>query len=291
MSELQRQHYLSALGVDTYMPRWHLPFAPSSVLCELPVVEVEIHSLEKLEVKTESVTAQTYGQPLLKAISSDVSPVGTLIAEILVAKKSVKTVAVLVTATEILAQLDSKRIPVDPFSLSIWRPIDDILIVDSRNTKLALPTELLLNNILRSVFSAQSIKPQEEVLRWPMIENSFAKRTLDDARIELQTWLSVQYEIRPIRQLWLLGANAAMYLLPETVTYADVLFKSQSLNDSPMNALVLPSLNELLQRYKDTKLEHPSDLKISFAKRYHHFQRLNNKYGRFYWIRLRYEHY
>ena len=248
MSELQRQHYLSALGVDTYMPRWHLPFAPSSVLCELPVVEVEIHSLEKLEVKTESVTAQTYGQPLLKAISSDVSPVGTLIAEILVAKKSVKTVAVLVTATEILAQLDSKRIPVDPFSLSIWRPIDDILIVDSRNTKLALPTELLLNNILRSVFSAQSIKPQEEVLRWPMIENSFAKRTLDDARIELQTWLSVQYEIRPIRQLWLLGANAAMYLLPETVTYADVLFKSQSLNDSPMNALVLPSLNELLQK-------------------------------------------
>jgi hypothetical protein len=248
MNELQRQHYLSALGVDTYMPRWHLPFAPISVLCELPVAGVETSSLDKLEVKTESVAVPTYSQPVLKTISSDVSPVDSLIGDMLDAKKVLRSAAVAVSAADILAQLDAKPVTIEPFSLSIWRPLDGVMIVDSRNTKLALPTELLLNNILRSVFSNQALKPQEEVLRWPMIENSFAKRTLDDARIELQTWLSVQHEIRPVRQLWLLGGNATMYLLPETVTYIDVLFKSQSLNDLPINALVLPSLNELLQK-------------------------------------------
>ena len=52
MNELQRQHYLSALGVDTYMPRWHLPFAPISVACELPaLVEEQVSGVS--EVKTD----------------------------------------------------------------------------------------------------------------------------------------------------------------------------------------------------------------------------------------------
>jgi hypothetical protein len=248
MNELQRQHYLSALGVDTYMPRWHLPFAPISVLCELPVAEVEAPAFERLEIKTESPTAPTYSQPVSKAISSDVSPVNNLIGDMLDAKKVVRSAAVPVSAADILAQLDTKPVTIEPFSLSIWRPLDGVMIIDSRNTKLALPTELLLNNILRSVFSTQAIKPQEEVLRWPMIENSFAKRSKSDARTELQTWLSVQHEIRPIRYLWLMGSNAATYLLPEPVEYTANIFNKIALLDSAVNALVLPSLNELLQK-------------------------------------------
>jgi hypothetical protein len=248
MNELQRQHYLSALGVDTYMPRWHLPFAPISVRCELPVAEVETPSLEKLQVKPDLVSAPTYSQPVLKTISSDVSPVNNLIGDMLDAKKAVKSAAVPISAADILAQLDTKPLTIEPFSLSIWRPLDGVMIIDSRNTKLALPTELLLNNVLRSVFSNQAIKPQEEVLRWPMIENSFAKRSKSDARTELQTWLSVQHEIRPIRYLWLMGSNAATYLLPEPVEYAAIIFNKIALLDSAINALVLPSLNELLQK-------------------------------------------
>ena len=253
MNELQRQHYLSALGVDTYMPRWHLPFALISVLCELPVAEVETHSLEKLEVKTELFTVPTYSQPVLKTISSDTSPVSNLIGDILDTKKSVKSAAAPVSAADILAQLDTKPVTIDPFSLSIWRPLDGVMIIDSRNTKLALPTELLLNNVLRSVFSTPAIKPQEEVLRWPMIENSFTKRSKSDARTELQTWLSVQHEIRPIRYLWLMGSNAASYLLPESVEYTASLFNKIALLDSSINTLILPSLNELLQKPSSKK--------------------------------------
>lgn len=248
MNELQRQHYLSALGVDTYMPRWRLPFAPISVRCELPVAEVETPSLEKLQVKPDLVSEPTYSQPVLKTISSDVSPVDNLIGDILDAKKVVRSAAAPVSAADILAQLDTKPLTIEPFSLSIWRPLDGVMIIDSRNTKLALPTELLLNNILRSVFSTQLIKPQEEVLRWPMIENSFAKRSKSDARTELQTWLSVQHEIRPIRYLWLMGSNAATYLLPEPVEYTMSIFNKIALLDSTVNSLVLPSLNELLQK-------------------------------------------
>ena len=169
------------------------------------------------------------------------------------AKKVVRSAAVPVSAADILAQLDTKPVTIEPFSLSIWRPLDGVMIIDSRNTKLALPTELLLNNVLRSVFSTQAIKPQEEVLRWPMIENSFAKRSKSDARTELQTWLSVQHEIRPIRYLWLMGSNAATYLLPESVEYTVSIFNKLALLDSTLGALVLPSLNELLQKPSSKK--------------------------------------
>lgn len=248
MNELQRQHYLSALGVDTYMPRWQLPFAPVSVLCQLPVAEVELPVLEKLEVTTEPVIPQAYSQPILGSASSDVSPANNLIGDILDTKKAAKPVTTPISAADILAQLDVKPATIEPFSLSVWRPADGVMIIDSRNTRLALPTELLLNNILRSIFSTQALKPQEEVLRWPMIENSFTKRTANDARIELQTWLSVQHEIRPIRQLWLMGANAAIYLLPESISYENSIFQVQKLTESSVSALILPSLNELLQK-------------------------------------------
>ncbi len=248
MNELQRQHYLSALGVDTYMPRWYLPFAPISVLCELPVAEVETPWLDRLEVKIESLTAPTHSQPVSKSISPDASPVNNLIGDILETKKITKAINQPTSAADILAQLDTKPLTIEPFSLSIWRPLDGVMIIDSRNTKLALPTELLLNNVLRSVFSNQALKPQEEVLRWPMIENSFAKRSKSDARTELQTWLSVQHEIRPIRYLWLMGSNAATYFLPESVEYTVSIFNKIALLDSTFGALVLPSLNELLQK-------------------------------------------
>ena len=248
MNELQRQYYLSALGVDTYMPRWHLPFAPISVLCKLPVAAVETSTLEPLQVKPEPPSAPTYSQPVLKTINSDMSPANNLIGDMLDAKKAGRPASAPVSAADILAQLDTKPVSIEPFSLSIWRPLDGVMIIDSRNTKLALPTELLLNNILRSIFSTQAIKPQEEVLRWPMIENSFTKRSKFDARTELQTWLSVQHEIRPIRYLWLMGSNAATYLLPESVEYRVCIFNKIALLESTVNSLILPSLNELLQK-------------------------------------------
>jgi hypothetical protein len=198
-------------------------------------------------VQAEPFIPPTPIQSIQQSGASNISHVSNLIGNIFESKKITKTTDLPTNAADILAQLNIKPISIAPFSLSIWRPIDGVMIVDSRNTKLALPTELLLNNILRAVFSNHPVKPQEEVLRWPMIENSFTMRTEDDARNELQTWLSVQHEIRPIRYLWLMGSNAAIYLLPRLLKYTDSLHKVITLGDSAINGLILPSLNELLQ--------------------------------------------
>jgi len=247
MNELQRQHYLSALGVDTYMPRWHLPFAPMSVGCELPAL-VQEQASEVSEVKYDllNVSSKLSAPKTKESVESPVQA-NNVLNDIFELKKAATPKSQPVSAADILAQLNSKPANIDAFSLSIWRPVDGLMIVDARNSKLALPTELLLNNILNSFFLGQLLQVQEEVLRWPMIENSFTKRTENDARVELQTWLSVQQEIRPIKYLWLMGSNAATYFLPEQTSFNSSVFQSISLANSPINALILPSLNEILQ--------------------------------------------
>jgi hypothetical protein len=248
MNELQRQHYLSALGIDTYMPRWQLPFAPISVACKLPA-SVREQVAEVSEVKTNILHVPS-NLSTTKTKEKGDSPVqaNNVLNDIFESKKAAAPKSQPASAAHIMAQLDSKPVNIDAFSLSVWRPVDELMIVDSRNSKLALPTELLINNLLQSFFSKQSLPMREEVLRWPMIENSFTKRTANDAREELQTWLSVQQEIRPIKYLWLMGSNASTYFLPEQTSFSSLIFKPSKLVASTINALVLPSLNEILQR-------------------------------------------
>jgi hypothetical protein len=252
MNELQRQQYLSALGVDSYMPRIHLPYAPVSVVCELPVDDYQ-HEVTALNDAPSMAVAPS---PVVKppTIKSEVgdSPVNHLIGDILGDRRISKPIAAATSAADILAGLETKVVAIDPFSLSIWRPVDGLLVIDSRNSKLALPTEMLLKNILRTLYPDQPAQMQEEILRWPMIENSFAKRTQAEARSELQTWLAVQCEIRPVKHIWLLGKNAAEYLLRESGAFADATFSTRALveprvADLQIAGLLLPSLNEILQ--------------------------------------------
>lgn len=251
MNELQRQMYLSALGVDTYMPRWHLPFAPTSILCELPREEIDVDSSQEVITSISDVRNLSIEEKVHSTANPQIAdpiPINTLIGGIFDDKKLVKTNSKSVNASTILAQLNDKPVAaITPFSLSVWRPAEGVMIVDSRNTKLALPTELFLNNILRNFILEKPLKLQEEVLRWPMLENSIAKFTSSDARNELQTWLSVQHEIKPINHLWLMGANAATYILPENLKFTDSVFQCVELDGIVIKAQILPSLNELLQ--------------------------------------------
>jgi hypothetical protein len=244
LNELQRQAYLSALGIENYMPRLILPFAPTAIVCELPVfVEAQVathqqdQSILSSSFSVDSAQAATgIGSSGATDILADVSPV----------KKSVAPI----NAASILDQLKTKKTPsLEPFALSVWRPVPGFLIVDSRNTGLALPTELLLNNMLRSLLTIEKPDSREEVIRWPMIENRFVSRTAEDARNELQTWLAVENELRPINRIWLMGNNAARYLLADEVNPADVYWQEQLLGSSgSLSAIILPSLNEFLQQ-------------------------------------------
>lgn len=239
MNELQRQAYISALGIENYAPRWLLPFAPISVACVLPVLDIpeekRVIPAVVFSGLNEGVSERNSSPPnLLNAI-----------AELNEQRKSV----VPVNAAVILQQLEEKKAPVvQPFSLSVYRPQAGFLIVDSRNTQLALPTDLFLHNLLRSHLKNIQFALNDEVLRWPLIENRFVSRTEIDARNELQTWLAVENELRPISVLWLLGESAARYWLAADMNWASCCWAIHPIDGLPLNALILPSLNELLQK-------------------------------------------
>ncbi|MGV8836033.1 hypothetical protein [Cellvibrio sp.] len=236
MNELQRQAYLSVLGIENYAPRRLLPSAPVSVACVLPVFDIPVTeapvSLGAIAIETQIESNSSAPQVL------------TAIADLGEQKRT----PLAINAALILQQLEEKKAPVvQPFSLSVYRPQPGFLIIDSRNTKLALPTEVLLNNLLRVHLKAVQPALGEEVLRWPMIENRFVSRTEDDARNELQTWLAVENELRPIHSLWLMGESAARYWLDAGSEWAAICWTMQTIKDVSLQALILPSLNQLLQ--------------------------------------------
>ena len=240
MNELQRQAYLSALGIENYMPRWQLPWAPANSKCDLSVLEEDM-------LTNDTVETQSNSQPIIASSTPihnpDVS--GRLLDDI----KTTSVKPVKISAASILQNLEQKPVAdIHPFSLSIWRPQPGMLVIDSRDTSLALPVELLLHNILRAFLGKPIASIPEEVLRWPMIENRFVSRTVTEARTELQTWLGVEHDLRPISQLWLMGENAARYFLPENTELNSALWQSHHLPESGLTGFVIPSLNQLLQQ-------------------------------------------
>lgn len=239
MNELQRQTYLSALGIENYAPRWVLPSAPAAVACVMPVSEGSFGAAPSSQLFDSGISTNT------KIENGNPSPsLLTTLADLGEKQK----IPLAINAATILQQIDEKKAPtVQPFSLSIYRPQPGFLIIDSRNTTLALPTELLLNNLLRAHLNSNQFTLGDEVLRWPMIENRFVSRTEDDARNELQTWLAVENELRPVHTLWLMGENAVRYWLDAAVDWVAICWKKQLLKDLQLHALILPSLNQLLQ--------------------------------------------
>lgn len=251
MNELQRQMYLSALGVDTYMPRWHLPFAAVSSECVLPnLTSVHVSEKDHFYISPENAAPDISLQVESAQILTAVTSINSLIVDFLEANKAEKPK--LVRAPEVsplnLTTASNVSLAVGAFSLSVWRPNENLMIIDSRNTKLALPTELLLRNMLLHLYPREMIELKGEVLRSPMVESGFGKSTINDVCTELQTWFSVQCEIRPIKYLWLMGSNATTYLLPHECEKDQYLWHSVLLDDSQVNALILPSLNELLRQ-------------------------------------------
>ena len=240
MNELQRQAYLSAFGIENYMPRWQLVAAPAARQVYIPEAAV-VNALVPAEVpavKNNPVNVESLASSALASLT-EAKPVRAL--------ESAPTAPI--NAASILQQLDVKPLEkLKPFALSVWRPAPGMLLIDSRDTSLALPTELLLSNILRALFKLDTNGQLEEVLRWPAVENRFVSRTSDAARSELQTWLAVEHELRPITQLWLMGENAIKYLAQVETDFAANLWQQIPVAVGGLNARMLPSLNQLLQQ-------------------------------------------
>src|SRR5690606_6475032 len=246
MNEYQRQIYLSALGVENYMPRWRLALAPAAVVCDLPAIAADVQHTAPME--TAGISIDTDKSDFSQSQAG--GGAAPLMADVLrtLTQPTLSSIqpSPLPSLSSVRKSLATEQIPA--FVLSIWRPVDDVLVIDSRNTQLAFPTEVLLNNILRAVFALQGPLSNEEILRWPLVDNVLVARTEDDARSALQVWLEVELERRPARQLLLMGRNATQYFLSPDLSYDDILWQEITLTNSPNRAIVTPSLVDLLQQ-------------------------------------------
>jgi hypothetical protein len=198
MHEIRRQEYLQAIGIENYIPRWRIPYAAESYRCD--------QSFEwDDQVKNDVTTFEPTQVDSLNNQQDQIQPTIDLHQVLNSVVEKSKTTSEPSRIGDILQQFeDKKSLQIQSFSLSIWRPAPDFLILAARNVN-AMPTELLLNNFLRFYLQQNQLVLSEEVLRWPAIENNKMALTEKDACAELQTWLSVQHEFQSIKTLWFFG--------------------------------------------------------------------------------------
>lgn len=244
MHEIRRQEYLAIMGVETYIPRWRIPFAAESHLCDQSFDWDDEVKQESKITTFEVNTPDHKRDPIQPAI--DLHQVLSSVTE----KPSIKNNPSRID--DLLQQFADKKSPqIQPFSLSVWRPAHDFLIVAARNLN-AMPTELLLNNYLRFYLQQNQLVLGEEVLRWPAIENSKMTLTEKDACAELQTWLSVQYEFQSIKTLWFFG-DIYRYFVPEFSRSDDAsniescdIKMNQANSTQTITAKIFPDLSQFL---------------------------------------------
>ena len=251
LTESVRQAYLEQLGLETYMPRVQLSGAPISALC----TQFEPATLE-LSVKDSSAVHGTELDLDIQSCSTEpkgpsdggTSELNSTLNTVPVDEGSQSQEGVKPTEIEVTDKLIEGE-PVS-FMLSVWHFNDDILIVDSRHTELALPTEKLLRNILRALGRNISI-PKAEVIRWPLPGSLSISEDKPHAQEMLQTFFEARLSIQPVKAIILMGRDAADYILPDGTSYDDQLGQSITLPYLNIEAKICSSLADMLLTPQD----------------------------------------
>lgn len=265
MNEAQRLQYLEAIGIDSYMPRWILPVAPAPVACT-PVLRSPTAAPAQVAVTPAasapaavpaSVPAERAAGAAQPAPSAGLTaaPVAA-VAEALAAFAEPQPVEKLAAA---IAPATKAAVAEDPrFALSMWRASDDLLVIDSRQAHLALPTEPLLANILLALGWPRQPLPRAEVLHWPMYDHPLAPKGEAAAKETLLAMLEARLEQQPVAYVLLMGAEACHYMVPAELLPQDgagpaasltaLRGKALPLDPVKATAIVVPSLSDMLQQ-------------------------------------------
>jgi hypothetical protein len=265
VNEAQRQQYLEAIGIDSYMPRWLLPVAPEPRRCEAPQALKQISTeVERVAPEVlEPVDSLHVAEPLAAAPEASAESVGHKPESARVMPQPAVTPAIQLL-DEAPAQSDSTAEPLEEeaaaeevsFALGLWRISDDLLVVDSRQAELALPVDALLSNMLSALGYPRAPLPKLEVVRWPYGGNAFSDKSPQAARYMMEAMLGAKLEQQPVKYLLLLGAEACHYLLPDGVdglaadaaaSYEALQGRSVRLDAWNCSAIIAPSLVAMLQ--------------------------------------------
>jgi len=292
MLEHRRQHYLSLLGIENYMPTHILPSAAPSVLMpdellvdpatlslalSTPVHDSsEQHSLEphsESEFIAQVPSDESNTSDHLVAIESATIPEGMSkpldvlggVGEGINALNRDLPVneQLNVDSSEQAEQRHHSPVSIK-FIFSVWR-IQDVLILDTRKVREALPTDRLLQNILRAVGYPTAQLPASESLRWPLFTNKrFAntrkestdtalgdehyKGDKEQARAMVQAYISAQHSKAPLKYLLLMGNESTEFTLAETTNADSTIgtMNTTALWDG-VQCFSMPSLYAMLQ--------------------------------------------
>lgn len=250
MKENYRQLYLSALAVENYMPRWILPGAPLATPCEWEVVAEDVVIAEEgSDALATADAVREYPASKQPNLVLEEFKHPSNAATDRAAKRANKTSQ---SAQEILQRRQNPAVAAR-YSLTLWQITSDLLILDSRQAELALPTESLLQNIIRAAgFSARL--PKADLLRWPLVDSLAVAADVQQAREHLAALLSAKLstvtDVTP--SVWILGETAAQYFLPEDLKYQETNGRCFPLSSEWFGSIeplicVTPSLVDMLQ--------------------------------------------
>lgn len=200
LPETSRQHYLEAMGIDSWYPRVRLPAAPEPLTFDLDDSDYAVSEV----VGSDSAYAQpapiekpaTPGQPA--EVPSGPQPTGSVSSAELIAEPASPPV------------VRSKAAPVPRFALSL-SVVGDYLIADTLARGLGQPTDTgqqLLLNILATLGVGAADVRTHHVVQWPLFTNRKVDQGLDQARVYVDEKLD-QF-IRQFQPAMMLSFGAVM---------------------------------------------------------------------------------
>ncbi|HSB97830.1 MAG TPA: hypothetical protein VLC91_15325 [Spongiibacteraceae bacterium] len=202
MLEPQRSQYLRALGIEVYVPRWVLPGAKPSQLCEWDFLPTQASiSPALVSIAAEPVTAAIPARQraLPEELRIDVTP-----------RPAAKAVADIASA-DIASEIGNATAVVAPPKIALSVVVGDggILIVDDAPATTALRADYLrlLSNILFAV-CGRNTQPTLDVFLWPLAKRPQLDQSAEAARETLAAHIQKQIQQYAIHTVLLLGDAA-----------------------------------------------------------------------------------
>lgn len=200
MLEPLRSHYLDALGIEMYVPRFVLPAAKTSTACEWSIDAQEAaHAEIAAEIPQAIVPNSLKQTPIARDI--DIQP--ARVAPVTPASTPIKTAAANTVATP-------------KFALSVTFVDGDILLIDDAPATNAERGEFqkLLTNFLFAL-RRRPVQFALDIFLWPMLKSTALQQDATAAREALNAYLQKQMQQRNVQRVLILGATAQEWCVLE----------------------------------------------------------------------------
>lgn len=219
MNNFQRNNYLNAIGIDSWIPRVTLPYAaPSPLTEEDHVVTKEIN--QSIPTNKDTTVNITTSSKILEPSKQEQS------------------------VTSETAPLPIIEIP--HFSLQLMQAGSCLLLIELPTREafqIDDPVYQLLRNILRAAKLPDSPQWLGDVIHWPLFKQASIPQSAKEAQEFLQSFINTyQEQIPDTHCLWLIGLASIHY----TLGLDDKNYYQAPITESLGQTLLSPSLEQMI---------------------------------------------